>query len=142
MKNGARRQQTRFYYSTSESIMKTASMLFTASLALSSLSAVAGAGQALQLTPFTDRDAARTIAEAIGRIRYRPAGPEVLARLESEWDRFWQVWRRLCLLARRSRRQASHWLGIATPTQPWLATICIMALPAEISFNRRTPATR
>jgi hypothetical protein len=50
MKNGACRQQTRFYYSTSESIMKTA-MLFTASLALSSLSAVAGAGQALQLTP-------------------------------------------------------------------------------------------
>ena len=46
----------------------------------------------LKLTPPADDDTARTIADALGRIRYRPAGAEILSRLSTERERFWQEW--------------------------------------------------
>ena len=49
-------------------------------------------GEALQLTPSADRNAVMAIAQAIARVRYRPAAPEILSRLETETDDFAQRW--------------------------------------------------
>lgn len=47
--------------------------------------------QGLQLTPDADRNSASAIASALGRIRYAPAGPALLARLAGERDRGEQI---------------------------------------------------